>query len=243
MKKLEQLKLKPTAQWQAERLARWLHEWQLQQTLAQAAPEPLSGKQAPSNSTDEFPAVEQAPPDMPPAPGQIRLLRPRPEAPDDGPLFVATLAADTDDVLTGIPFSPFSEPATPDELLTGRPQSVVRVLCLWNARTMRPSELKESWLVDDLTDQELTDFTHALRTVLQTDALPDDMQQLGGPPLVHPDDPRHIYLSMERTRINVTLPESTQATAPSVLRYPESGDRARDDLPLAAEDSEDYTSE
>lgn len=243
MKKLEELKLQSPPSWQTERLARWLHEWQLSQTIPQGDTTPPEDAQSKDDSMPASPTLAEQSNDTPLTPGQIRLLKPHPEAPDDGPVFVATLKADSENSVTCIPFSRFSEPATPNELLTKRAQTVVRVLCLWNARIVPLSHAEAGWLVDHLTDQEIAHFTHAFNTVRQTGGLPASQQTLGGPPLVHPDDPRRIYLRKERMRISLYLPESKHAEAPSMLRYPESGTRLPDELPLAAEDSEDYTSE
>jgi hypothetical protein len=113
------------------------------------------------------------------------------------------------------PFSPFSVPATTGEWLTGRTTPVLRVLEIWNARSVPTAALEESWLVDDLTHAECKAAWHVFEHEALGKPLASEFDQQVGPPLVHPDDPRRQYLDEEFTRLAVlqSLAEALGAPA------------------------------
>ena len=232
MGKLNKLNPKPTDAREAERLALWLHEWELLQ-----APETQSPEAEPPEPTTGSVATESiAPADPKLEPGQIRLLFPR--GLDSELVFIVIAGVSGEQECTCVPFSPLSEPATPDELLSGRDEPTVRVFCLWNARTVPPHLLPDSWTVDTLTETELVRLSTALEAYMQTGKVPDGLKQAVGPPLSHPADPRREYRYLEEQRIEHALVRESSSRR-NVIEYEIAPTEDRE-LPKAAEDHDEY---
>ncbi len=219
--------------WQAERLTHWLLEWE----LLQEPQEKIASAEV-NASEGELPEGCVASPDADVEPGQIRLMMPQGD--DDGLLFLAIVGEGGDEgAVFCVPFSPLSEPATPDELLSGRDTPVVRVFCLWNTRSVALRVLCESWIVDRLTADELKRLKRALLACEQTGSVPDDLRREAGPPLIHPEDPRRLYRRIERNRIhNCLIREHTSRAADNVILYTIESEQQK--LPKAAEDHDTY---
>ena len=128
------------------------------------------------------------------------------------------------------PFGRLAEPATPGELLTGRTVPPLRVLCLWNARTVSSDIVVRSWPVDVMTPDELRDAERVLESLKTGTDLPEHLVRRVGPPLMHPDDPRQVYVHRERLRLDRFAQDAGET-------YPLPRNR---DLPMAAEDREPY---
>jgi hypothetical protein len=143
--------------------------------------------------------------------GQVRLLSPELTPDTDRPVFVAVFGDWDEGEVLMAPFSPFSVPATTGEWLTGRSAPVLRVLEVWNARSVPYSALEESWLVDAWTDAECKGAWYVFEHEAFGKALPAEFEQEVGPPLVHPDDPRRKYQEEE-----VALLAKFQALAQSI---------------------------
>jgi hypothetical protein len=229
MENLSKLRLEPPAQWEAERLTRWLFEWQ----ILQSADTPGTTPDCPTelitgNLVAEF--------DSNIAVGQIRLMRPHTE---NEPVFIAVIRIEDSGEIVCVPFGPLSEPATPDELLSGRTTPALRVLCLWNSRTLSPHLLNHSWVADELPQAELARLRQALDAWEATGRVPAELAQEAGPPLVHPEDPRRLYRTRERRRIDhAVVREHDNQDAGRVIRYDiYPADRK---LPKAAEDHDSY---
>jgi hypothetical protein len=197
---------------QHDQLARWLHDWSLFTVLSdEASTVDLSVPRLALDDRSECSDV---------ATGDIRLLHPTIE-----PLavrYVAVLDNQGNDRWLVVPFGPLFDPATPDEVHTGRKTPALRVLCPWNRFAMTRSMLQRCWPVDRLTDEE----TEWLRTAPPADRI--------GPPLRHPLDPRWDYLEKEsefRQRVS------------NVGRKQVSYDITQSELRMAAEDSTPYGSE
>jgi len=139
--------------------------------------------------------------DRPIAVGQVRLLSPELTPDTDRPVFVAVFGDWDEGEVLMAPFSPFSVPATAGEWLTGRTTPVLRVLEIWNARSVPDAALEKSWLVDDFADAECKTAWHIFEHEALGKALAVDLEQQVGPPLVHPDDPRRQYLDEEFARL------------------------------------------
>ena len=149
--------------------------------------------------------------DRPVAIGQVRLLSPKLTPGTDRPVFVAVFGDwDEGEVLVA-PFSPFSVPATMGEWLTGRTTPVLRVLEVWNARSVPNAALEESWLVDDFAAVECKAAWHVFEHEAFGKPLAPEFEQQVGPPLVHPEDPRRRYQDEE-----VALLAKFQASAQSM---------------------------
>ena len=233
----------PGPERQKERLARWLAEWRVEQTLSAAAqageatlgkggdaPIPLLGPLARTTSGEAEPAV-----------GQIRLFSP--EIPTAGlrPVYIAVLRNSGQDGFVTAPFSRFAEPALLGEIETGHSKTPFRVLCLWNARPVAAVVLSLSWRVAELSAEEVADALCLYDHLTSGHPLPAALAAKLGPPLVHPDDPRQIYRNREAVRMDRLLEEGPRCkgTAGPHL-YPRPGST---DLPMAAEPREEYGAE
>lgn len=189
---LPRLEFQPAPRQSLEYLNQWLAEWEWAQSLDTGPDEraaPLSG----------LPQVRGLPAedDRPLGAGQIRLLRPssfrRSRAAFDSPRFFAVLAGGAQAAHEAVPFSPFSVPALPRELLLLERAAGVRVLCFWNACPV-PDRLAEmSWFVDDLSAAE----SAAAGAVRAGKYAGQGGRRCTGPPCWHPGDPRHVYCRRE----------------------------------------------
>lgn len=173
--------------------------------------------------------------DRPIAVGQIRLLSSELTPDTDRPLFVAVFGDwDEGEVLIA-PFSPFSVPAIPGEWLTARTTPVLRVLQIWNARTVPIAVLEKSWRVDDFADKECETAWHIFEHEALGRELASEVEEQVGPPLVHADDPRRQYLDEEFERLALlqalaesvspdTSDQDTHAGSPIIVEF--KGDRS-----------------
>jgi hypothetical protein len=217
------------------RLLRWLREWAVLQALE------TDDAAVPVGEDREPPlAIFSEPPPMPlptsiPRPGEIRLLQPRSTA---APVFVAIagpLPGQPADACLCVPFGRLTEPATPDELASGRAEAPVQVLCLWNARLVAPEQLAGSWIADRLANEARERLDHAMLAWQTTGSVPAELRDAIGPPLYHPDDPRRVYRYLERQRISEALAAAPRA---NIIDYPSGHERQS--LPQAAEDRDPY---
>ncbi len=177
---------------QRERLATWLAAWRLDRAMAAAdgdaaetaeAGEPAAGARA----AGVAPRAEYAARAAPPRAGDVLLLKPLTPLTRRRPVYVLVLgrggARGTRQVA---PFARFEVPATPGEAGTGLAPPPLRVLALWNRRTVPAARLAAlAWPVLRLSRTQRLEASAAGET-------------RRGPPLVHPLDPRHDYLDEER---------------------------------------------
>ncbi len=222
MKKLEKLKLTKPEDWEVERLSRWIYEWNLLQAavdvtdmgdVAECLYPCLADEEKNKRYEEVMPDGGVAPMDSHVEVGQIRLMAP---SGDEEMVFVAVVSIASDGVSCCVPFSPLAEPATPDELLSGRDAAVVRVLSLWNMRDVPNSIVGKSWVVDKLDASEVARLQRAVFAYKSDGYLPDDMRKDTGSQLVHPEDPRREYMNMERQRIDLALPSKIRVVESSV---------------------------
>lgn len=96
-----------------------------------------------------------------------------------------------------IPFGRLPLPAVPGELVTRRQAASLRVLCVWNCALAAAARLARGWLVGRLTAREL-DLARRVRDLAPDSVPPAALARRVGPPLIHPLDPRHVYLDEER---------------------------------------------
>jgi hypothetical protein len=200
MPKLPTLKWKPAPPGRAERLARWFAEWNLVQKLRRENPEfaePLLPNRGPSDTPCPEPEPPVAPFAYELAKGQIRLMDPLLFVEFRRPIYVALIAEWGPNSFLTSPFGPCLEPATKAEWLTGRPEHALRVLCLWNARTLPVEVLQRSWHVDDLTPQQLQDAWQVFCHATTGAELEDRLLVQVGCPITHPRDPRLAYQEEE----------------------------------------------
>jgi hypothetical protein len=174
-------------------LARWLAEWRLDRELSKDsdAPDYCGGTTGmfPGPSGARFPR---------PARGDIRLLHPATgSAALSRPVYVAVIetASDTDFIVA--PFGLFSTPALPGEWRTGFRALPVRVLCLWNWRTVSSAALRLSWRARRMPPCKLgkaAGLLLAVRSGLDPESVAPGET---GPPVRHPLDPRLRYEAEE----------------------------------------------
>ena len=226
---------------QHRRLAAWLQGWQLTQRL-DALPEPADGAEPPA-PPPPYPSADarsgQAkscrigdPSRL--AAGGIVLLPPETEATRRRPVYVAVIDAVHDGAWRVVPFGRLPVPAVPGELATGRRQTSLQVLCVWNVGSVEGGALVRGWLVGRLTVHEMRWARQLLG--LQPGAKPASALALRlGPPLLHPLDPRHDYLEQERLLWLPTAAPTRCGEGPAP--YGRASDQP---LPLAAEKREAY---
>ncbi len=182
---------------QAEYLHTWLAEWSLYRETA-------GGSEA-DDGADLVASVKAPQLGGMIALRQISLLYPDCRATWDRPVYAALIEQLADDRYLAVPFSRFSVPALPGELLTAHAEPQLRVLCVWNSFAIEASRLLSGWQVDSLADDE---FEHALelRSCLSSRKSPPASLQLRTrPPLVSPSDPRWDYQEEELEMVESLL--------------------------------------
>ncbi len=203
----------PTERQQRRRLAEWLAEWRLEQTLLRAESSPgddagvnFGDAAAPAKTTDRQPEA-----------GQIRLMMPDIATTRSRPVYVLVLMPLTSDEWLIVPFGILATPAIPGEWRTGLRALPVRVLCVWNARRLTNDRLQRSWHGRDLDSRRLAQarrltkdvFSWSVKVSRRISAGVDEYSVLPnmlGPPLVHPLDPRRQYLEAESGRLDALGP-------------------------------------
>jgi hypothetical protein len=110
------------------------------------------------------------------------------------PLYLAVLRNWEDDYWLFAPFSPYSEPATDNELRMESDDFGLRVLCLWNSHTARRETLAKSWFIGKLSDVERKDALSVFWHSIGTKELPDYLNERVGAQLLHSEDPRRAYI-------------------------------------------------
>lgn len=229
MLKLPKSRLLPPRAGYKERLARWLEEWRLEQYLRKTEPgyaDPLPRVRRGVVSNDPHwrrlgePVIE----DIAPLAGQIRLLQGWLAAEARRPVYVAVIHHWQPDTFVVAPYGPFLEPATATELLTGRDHDALRVLSLWNVRTIDAATLTEGSLhIDDLSAGELSDARDVFSHALADEGMSAELWDRVGCLIVHPQDPRIAYQD-EEARMMALAVEPMEA---NVIEH-------AFDLPLAA---------
>jgi hypothetical protein len=207
---------------QRHKLDLWLKEWELDRALA-ADPELTTETQRSVQQNPVKPQLRLRENTVSEsiAAGQIRLLHPLPASPaSDRPIYVAVLRQNTDGTFLIVPFSRFSTPAVPGELKTGLEGIHVRVLCVWNSRTVQASTLAHSWHAGEISDDKMRqalDLHRRIAAQRGNDGLPGkqnpSLEDEIGPPLLHPLDPRHQYLAEESATFDEALTAAESQSA------------------------------
>lgn len=136
-----------------------------------------------------------------PESGQIRLWTSA--SPADGP-FYGLLVAPAYGSWGVLPVSPFSSPATPEELQV-MAEPPVQVVQGWNLRRIPAARAKASWCAGRLPEAEGFLVDLFLAWCGSGDPVPPALAGRVGPPLVHPLDPRHAYCDDECLRAGHSL--------------------------------------
>lgn len=181
-----------TLLWQVQRLSAWLSEWELEMKL----------RKAPMPVDDSAPATEEQKRelthlvsyyDLQVSCGEIRLLSPQLIPGCSRPLYFAVVSDWNDKMKLIAPYGYFSEPASTGELFTGRKNSDLRVLCLWNSHTLPINLVAQSWFVDTMSKKELDEARIVFEHVTFGHELPTHLVERVGPPICDPKDPRTVY--------------------------------------------------
>ena len=149
------------------------------------------------------------------APGQIRILSKRFTADPDVIPYVAVLEKWHEGMWLVAPFSQYSYPATPGEMITGIRHLGLRVMQAWNARTMQDSLLAKSYLFGDLSNDVLQDCLSLFRHEMGGRALPEYFKALRGGAIIMEEDPRREYIAETIARLQ---PISTAVKAAERIR-------------------------
>jgi len=208
MAKLPKIEVIPLPAWQQKRLSSWLLRWSLDQMMRKGdLPTPPIAV-----GPSRLPPGLVSPYDPHVAVGQIRLLSPRILPKADSPVYVAVLRTWDKGWMLVAPYGPFAEPADPGELLSGRTDRALRILCLWNARSVPTSVLETSWIVDELSRKELEEAWAVFRSVSTGVALPEPLAKRVGPPILHPWDPRLTYQKRQMALLQPLLAKALIAS-------------------------------
>jgi len=123
------------------------------------------------------------------AAGQVRIL----SGVENIAYVLVTRKWDADSWLI-VPFSMYSSPATDTELQVKVNGGVgLRVLQLWNARSLLTQTLEKSWLVHVLSDEDLADALTAWQWTVGVGELTDDQLARTGMPITNRKDSRIEY--------------------------------------------------
>ena len=148
--------------------------------------------------TDEFDSV-------PAAVGEVRLLAGWLTPSVVEPVYVLVLRELSEGWKLIVPFSKFTVPAIPEELLLYRPESgdpraggPTSVSCPWNAAAVPDSALKQSWLAGVCEEEGLVDVAELFDAIQQSKLLPPRLaDRVGSAVSLLSGDPRHEYLAGE----------------------------------------------
>lgn len=174
-------------------LVRWMKERAFALSLKSPTPYPALGK-----APHKLPCPI-APKDWHVQPGDIRLLgRDCLDVPNRPFIYVAVLSLQETDGLAQIaPFSPYGTPATAGEWQTPLKPEPLRVLQLWNTRTVPLFRLAQSWRTDTLTAYTLATAQTILKHIVSGARMPDSLREQTGLPIYEPADPRLAYVEEE----------------------------------------------
>ncbi|WP_395744518.1 hypothetical protein [Prosthecobacter sp.] len=130
--------------------------------------------------------------------GQVRQLNPELKPAWTRPVhvLVLTVEAGRDRALVA-PFGPLHEPAFEAELSTEIEDESLAVLCLWNATWMPLPCLAHSWWLMDCFEELLQEAAALRKSLAEKKGAPPALRERTGPPLIHPQDPRHAYVDSE----------------------------------------------
>jgi len=148
--------------------------------------------------------------------GQIRLFASDTQRNLNQFLYFAVLKEWDENEWLIAPFSSYSTPALPGELLFQREEIHLRTLCLWNARSVKDLLIRNSWIDSTLTPEEITDALSLFRTQLTGKKLPNSLKDRIGAHVLCSDDPRIEYQQEEITRLNGVQDQKTQHSMPKI---------------------------
>lgn len=126
-------------------------------------------------------------------PGQVRLL-----SNTERPTYVLLLRRWTDESFVVMPYSPYDDPATDEEFKSEWDGGqCLRVLQVWNVRTLQDASLKKSWLIGSQDEQDVEEAWHVWQAVLGATKLEDSLLKRTGYPIFSEEDARLQYKQEE----------------------------------------------
>jgi hypothetical protein len=245
MKQLPLIRVKKAPPWQRRRLARWLAQWTIDKDLPRVNPPKASNRRV-ATLRGRSPSLAMLRLRAPAVgittevtEGQIRLLDPQIPAARNRLLYVAVLREGTLNRFVISPFGKFAEPGLLGEWLTGRSEPSLRVLCLWNARSVPGSIFRNSWVVDRFSRSDLADAQAVWDSLHEGVPLPAPLEKQVGPPMVHPLDPRRDYVEEERSLMDA-IESFADTGATGTVSFSERPEDVPSELALAAESRGTY---
>ena len=196
------------------RLTSWVQEWDLRNKFLDDQRAEEEGKVI-SEKLNSYKCVTQC--NEPIEVGDIRILRSRVVGETQLPVYVAVISKWENGDWLIAPYGEFSEPATSGELLTGRSDFGLRVLCLWNTHSISSGDLRFSFIEDQMTVDEIKDAWKVFRSVSTGEDLPENLSLRVGSPIINPKDPRIVYQQEFR---ELMAPIRDLWALPKVLEFP-----------------------
>lgn len=155
------------------------------------------------------------------AAGQVRMLAPTGQD-STRPVYIAVLKDWDDDEWLVAPFSAYHVPALPGELLYPENAALdLRVLCLWNARTVEAPTLSRSWIEQTLTEAQQKSAWSVFRHVATGAAIQAELLDRTGPRVLRPDDPRIAYQREEMTLLDSLMQQPIAEEGGHLIPFPE----------------------
>lgn len=196
MKKLPKIHFKEPCEKDVAKLSAWVSDWNLRLELEEA-----------ENNEDVFSEFQEIsasrlPYDADIEPGDIRLLDPS-CCPSDELALIGVLAEwPTEEGESHYVIAFFSAMATPamrSEWQTARGIPLA-TLSLWNSRIVSRVFLEKSWKISVFEESDRQKALAVYKSWALGKSLPNNLMNEVGPPLLHPEDPRHAYVERENHR-------------------------------------------
>lgn len=189
----------------ARKLARWLDERELDQALPTEESERKPVTETLLNLPCKDPFLEKL------EEGDVVLLS-HELTPKDAvrPIYLAILRHWEDDHWLFAPYSPYSEPATDEELRMMDEDFGLRVLCLWNSHTAEKKTLCRSWHVGKLDETDRKEALSVFWYKMGMKELSERLMERVGPVLLHSKDPRRIYLREQLSLLALVRDETIE---------------------------------
>lgn len=189
----------------ARKLARWLDERELDQALPTEETERKPVTETLLNLPCKDPSLKKL------EEGDVVLLS-HELTPKDAvrPIYLAILRHWEDDHWLFAPYSPYSEPATDEELRMKDEDFGLRVLCLWNSHTAEKKTLCRSWHVGKLDETDRKDALSVFWYKMGMKELSERLMERVGPVLLHSKDPRRIYLREQLSLLALVRDETIE---------------------------------
>ncbi len=177
-------------------IAAWLAEKSLDETLCAEQDDEI-------DTVQDNLRLEQAcgPYDIDISVSQIRILSKCYTNDPDVIPYVAVLEKWEDGVWLLAPFSQYSVPATPGEISTGLHSHALKVLQIWNCRTVQEPLLRKSFLLGTLPESIVRDALSLFRHEMGGVDLPVTFAARRGAPITLEEDPRRVYLAESVDRL------------------------------------------